>query len=96
MVVHKIEIIDRDKENEMFIGKMIFFFKFVLPTFAVGIFVGIKFGETAGLISGIAVFILILLRKKIYKLFKPKREHKQSRRRSKRHRSSRNRIRRYR
>jgi len=67
MVIHKVEIIDRQRENEIFIDKVKFFFKALFLPIILGILVFSTFKSGLyGIISAIGVFILVTYRKEIF------------------------------
>lgn len=67
MVIHRVEIIDRRRENEIFMEKLMFFFKALLLPLILGFLVFLIFFKISyGVISAVAVFFLVTYRKEIF------------------------------
>lgn len=75
MVTHRVEIVDTQREGEMFIEKMIFLFKYFFPPVIVFIIGSILFSFGIALALAIITEILIIFRKRIFKRRREKEHH---------------------
>lgn len=67
MPIHKIQLVDIDKENADFISKVTFFFKFFFLPLVVGYLMGTWISVEVGVIFGILTLLIIIFRKRIFK-----------------------------